>query len=214
MQTTELNAGAQSFWDRIAPKYARKPVADQDAYDAKLSRVRSLLKPTDRVLEIGCGTGSTAMHLADSVAHITATDISRGMIKIAQAKQDNATSKNVTFLQVGANDTVDSQPFDAVCAFSLLHLVDDIPGVLQSVRRQLKPGGLFLSKTACLSEVNVFIRAAIVVMRVFGFAPKVTVLNAEMLAKRICEAGFEIEQISYFGANRMSPFIVARKVGL
>ena len=67
---------AQAFWDRHAPKYAKKPIADVTAYEEKLRCVTSLLKPTDRVLEIGCGTGGTARKIAPVVAHVTATDLS------------------------------------------------------------------------------------------------------------------------------------------
>jgi ubiquinone/menaquinone biosynthesis C-methylase UbiE len=76
----------QLFWDRIAPKYARKPVDDPDAYEEKLALAASLLRPGDRVLEIGCGTGTTALRLAPNVDHYTATDGSGAMIGIADAK--------------------------------------------------------------------------------------------------------------------------------
>ena len=72
---------ATYFWDRHAAKYAEKPIADPTAYEEKLARVRSLLRATDHVLEIGCGTGSTALRLAPGVAKITATDVSSGMIR-------------------------------------------------------------------------------------------------------------------------------------
>ena len=67
---------ATLFWDRIAPKYAKSPVRDQQAYEATLARTRSYLGAEDKVLELGCGTGSTALILADAVAEYTATDLS------------------------------------------------------------------------------------------------------------------------------------------
>ena len=56
-----------AFWDRAATKYAAQPISDMTAYDATLARARTYLHPTDRVLEFGAGTGTTALHLADSV---------------------------------------------------------------------------------------------------------------------------------------------------
>ena len=48
-----------SFWDKIAPKYAKDPISDQAAYDYTCERTQSYLKPGHRALEIGCGTGPT-----------------------------------------------------------------------------------------------------------------------------------------------------------
>ncbi len=74
------------FWDRIAKRYAARQIKDVAAYEALLADVAARLNPGDRVLEIGCGTGGTAIRLASSVASYTATDFSAEMIRIARAK--------------------------------------------------------------------------------------------------------------------------------
>ena len=51
------------FWDKAAAKYAKSPIEDIEAYNYTIGRTRSYLSPTDRVLEVGCGTGSTALLL-------------------------------------------------------------------------------------------------------------------------------------------------------
>ncbi len=150
MQATTSHRRRQQFWDRIAPKYAQKRINDPAAYEAKLSRVRQLLHAKGHVLEIGCGTGSTALQLAPGVAHITATDVSCGMIDIARSKLGPDHTNNVTFRQADAADLVEGHPFDAICAFSLLHLIEDVPTLLDRIRAQLKPVGLLISKTEFL----------------------------------------------------------------
>ena len=55
---------SSKFWDRIAARYARKPVADEAAYRRKLAVTRDYLAPDMDVLEFGCGTGSTAIVLS------------------------------------------------------------------------------------------------------------------------------------------------------
>lgn len=216
MTTVASSPREQAFWDSIAPKYARKPIADLAAYEQKLQRVGALLRRSDRVLEIGCGTGSTALRLANGVASVTATDVSRAMIDIARAKlrPDAPTSdapNNVTFLRADAREVIEAHPFDAVCAFSLLHLLSDLPAVLARVRMQLRPGGLFISKTVCLKDGSVLLRAAIPALHALGLAPKVTRLGTDELASQIEAAGFQIEEISHFGSSRLNPFIVARR---
>ncbi len=200
-----------AFWDRIAPKYARQPVSDPGAYAEKLTLVASLLRAEDRVLEIGCGTGTTALRLAPGVAHYTATDGSRAMIGIARGKQRPDAPANVAFQQADASAWVPGAPFDAICAFSLLHLVDDVPGVLTAVFNQLKPGGLFLSKTVCLREAPLPIRLLVPSLRAVGLAPRVTPLSRRDLLRQVAAAGFDVERATHFGAKTVSPFIVARK---
>ncbi len=62
--TTQNDA---KFWDRAAPKYAASKIADTGGYERSLERMRALLNPDFTVLELGCGTGSTALRLAGGV---------------------------------------------------------------------------------------------------------------------------------------------------
>lgn len=201
----------QLFWDRIAPKYARKPVDDPDAYEEKLTLAASLLKPGHRVLEIGCGTGTTALHLAPNVAHYTATDGSRAMIGIADAKLGPGAPANVTFRHADAADQVAGAPFDAVFAFSLLHLVENVPGVLKAVHTQLKQGGLFLSKTVCTKAAAWPIRALVPTLTALRIAPRVTPMSEADLVQHLEDAGFSVERTVHLSKKRMSPIIVARR---
>lgn len=201
----------QPFWDRIAPKYARQPLNDPGAYEKKLALAAALLRPGDRVLEIGCGTGTTALRLAPDVAQYTATDGARAMIGIATAKLGTGAATNVSFRHADAADRIAGAPFDAVFAFNLLHLVDDVPGVLAAVHAQLKPGGLFLSKTVCTKAAAWPVRLLIPVMTALRFAPRVTPLSRSDLLRLHDDAGFHVERTLHFGKNRMSPIIVARK---
>lgn len=202
---------AQAFWDRHARKYAKQPIADQTAYEEKLRRVAALLRPTDRVLEIGCGTGGTARHLAQVVGQITATDLSAEMIRIAKSQATANTLSSPRFLRAEAEKHLGEQPFDAVCAFSLLHLVDDVPTVLDAVFRQVKPGGYFLSKTVCLKDGPSWMQFMVRLLMAAGIAPKVTPVSRAKLARQLTSAGFEILETCYLGKKRINPFIVARR---
>jgi ubiquinone/menaquinone biosynthesis C-methylase UbiE len=109
-QTTQTaaypNAG---FWDRIAKCYSKKSVPDQRVYEAKLERTTGYLRPTDIILEIGCGTGTTAIHLSRQVESIRATDISEQMIEIARMKARTGQIDNVPF-DVESAGLINSEP--------------------------------------------------------------------------------------------------------
>ena len=68
------NAADARFWDRIARKYAADPIKDMDGYARTVDRTRHHLRSTDTVLELGCGTGTTALKLA---AHVSRQPTSR-----------------------------------------------------------------------------------------------------------------------------------------
>ncbi|WP_375548033.1 class I SAM-dependent methyltransferase [Oceanicaulis alexandrii] len=202
---------SQTFWDRHAPGYAKKPIADVTAYEEKLRCVTAILKPSDHVLEVGCGTGGTARRIAPFVAHVTATDFSAEMIRIASARLEAEAGPAPEFLQAEAFQDITEQPYDVICAFSLLHLLEDIPSVVNKAFRQTRPGGRFISKTVCLKDAPQWMRAMVRVLMAVRIAPKVTILSRAELTRHLIEAGFEIDQTQYFGKNRLSPFIVARR---
>lgn len=87
------------FWDRIAAKYARTPVPDEQVYQKKLQITRSYFSPQMRILEFGCGTGSTAIAHAPYVEHIHAIDFSANMLEIARAKLGAGKINNIVFEQ-------------------------------------------------------------------------------------------------------------------
>src|SRR6185312_5824169 len=86
---------------------------------------------------------------------IRAVDFSARMISIAQAKADAAGISNVSFEQA-AVETIKLDPasLDMVLALSLLHLLRNKHAVIAEVFRALKPGGCFVSSTACIREAT------------------------------------------------------------
>ncbi len=205
-----------SFWDKIALKYANSTLSDQAGYEKTLKRVGSFVWPKAEVPELGCGTGTSALQLATTASRYTATDISPGMIAVAAEKLVKSPTANLGFEVATAETLVREQrQFDVVLGFDYLHLVSDLEETLGSIHALLKPGGLFISKTPCLGNMNPLIRLAIPVMRLFGKAPD-TVLTFSMdgLQKAIEKAGFEIETREFHGTKGkdVRPFIVARRV--
>lgn len=202
------------FWDRAARKYAADPIKDVAGYERTLDRTCHYLRHTDAVLEFGCGTGTTALRIAPHVARMVATDFSEQMIAIARERAASQACANADFSVM----TPDRAPwrdasFDAVLAFNLWHLVADRAAALAQVHRLLKPGGLFVSKTPCLSEMNPLIRLAVPLMRLIGKAPSVAFFTAPELEREIEAAGFAVIERARHGSKRKDAriFLVARK---
>ena len=200
------------FWDKVADGYARRPVPDEDIYQRKLAMTRDYLRPDSRVLEYGCGTGSTAIAHAPYVADITATDLSARMLEIAGEKAAAAGVKNVSFQHADVEDVAaPPESYDMVMAHSLLHLVDDLDGSLNCMHRALKPGGLFVASTVCLGEgfYKVF-KVLGPIGSAVGLIPPIRCFSRGELADRILRAGFTMEQ-QWFPEGGRALFTIARK---
>ena len=201
-----------AFWDKVAAKYAARPVRNPTAYAETLAETIALLSPRDRVLELGCGTGTTALKLAPHVKTITGSDISGEMIAIAEGKRQAAGVVNAGFVTAGiAPPEADALPYDAVLAFNLLHLIEDLDGALAAIHAQVKPGGLFISKSGCIGEMTWVFRPLIRAMQLIGKAPYVSVLKKPELEAAIARAGFDLEESRCFTGAPESLYVVARR---
>ena len=103
------------------------------------------LRPGNRVLELGCGTGALARRVADVVGpsgHVLATDVAAGMVDVARATL--ADLPNVTVDEVDAAKTgLDDGSFDAVLFRMGLMFVEEPAQAVQEARRVLRPDGRF-----------------------------------------------------------------------
>ncbi len=201
------------FWDRLARRYARQPVADEASYRHKLEATQRRFSPSMEVLEIGCGTGTTALIHAPFVKHIKATDLSGEMIAIAREKQEAQGIGNVSFERAAIGEIGDpAGSYDMVMAHSILHLVDDEQALIRQAFQWLKPGGLFVSSTTCLGGVMPYLRVVLPLGHALGLLPKVRFFTSDNLLAAMRAAGFTIEEQWQPGPKK-ALFVIARKPG-
>jgi ubiquinone/menaquinone biosynthesis C-methylase UbiE len=201
-----------AFWDGIAETYARKPVNDPDAFERKIAITRARIPPRAAVLDIGCGTGSLALRLAPGAGHVHGLDLSSEMIRIANGKAAAQGTGNVTFHTGPFDDSFTAfgdASLDVICAYSLLHLVEDRPAVLARIYRLLKPGGVFVSSTACLGESWAPYTPMLRVMRWLGKAPMVKSFSKRTLEDEIRRTGFVDLAAPDVGTKPTIAFLVA-----
>jgi ubiquinone/menaquinone biosynthesis C-methylase UbiE len=199
------------FWDWIAERYARSPIADEASYKKKLQITQDYLRSGMEVLEFGCGTGSTALIHAPHVKHIRAIDISSRMIEIARGKANASRTTNITFDQSNFDDFyAPDQSFHAVFGLSILHLLENRDAAISKVHRLLTPGGIFVSSTACIGDWMKWFKLVAPIGKLSGFLPLVKVFTSEELVASLVKAGFEIDH-RWQPARGKAVFIVARR---
>jgi peptidoglycan/xylan/chitin deacetylase (PgdA/CDA1 family)/ubiquinone/menaquinone biosynthesis C-methylase UbiE len=153
---------ARVFYDGLADHYdheqfcsgvSRSRRMEQALFSARLPH---LFAGAGRVLEIGAGTGIFTLDLARYCREVVAVDISSRMLDILQRKALEAGIRNITPVQ-GNVETLDlPEPFSAICAFSALEYLTDLPGLLARLAPGLEPGGTVYFITARRSLFRLF----------------------------------------------------------
>lgn len=114
-----------------------------------------------RILDLGCGAGEAAVYLATQGANAVASDLSDGMLQVAQ----KLANKNGVTIETSKSPAevieFPDNEFDMVYAANLLHHVD-VEKCIAEVHRVLKPGGKFFSwdPLAHNPVINVYRRMA------------------------------------------------------
>lgn len=108
-----------------------------------------VFQPGERILDVACGTGADAIHLAERGVRVHATDIAPEMLeatrkKLISAGQDHAVTTELIPVQA-LSDLSDRGPFDgALSNFGAINCVPDLGRVSQDLAQVLRPGASFL----------------------------------------------------------------------
>lgn len=146
------------------------------------------VKPSSRVLEIGCGTGLFTAMFADSGARIVAVDISPELL--AKARLRNLPANQVTFLEKRFEDCEVDGPFDAVIGSSVLHHLD-IDKAIEKIKALVKPGGRIGFAEPNILNPQVFLERRFHYLPIFSYtSPDETAFVRWKLAAKLCRAGF------------------------
>lgn len=130
-------------WDKAAEYYEDSWKEQLKPAQDKLMEMADL-QPGEKVLETACGTGLVTVRIAEAVrsdGEVVATDLSDGMIEIAESVVEEKNVKNVNFRRMDAEELeLDDASFDAaICALGLMYVPDPVES-LKEMNRVLKPG--------------------------------------------------------------------------
>jgi len=148
---------------------------DAELYDAKHAfvweKAKGLVellaaKPGERILDLGCGTGSLTAEIAASGAEVVGVDRSPEMIleagkKFPELRFDVCDARALPF----------SREFDAVFSNAALHWIPEAEGVVEGVARALRPGGRFVVEFGGKGNVGNVVAALETALTRLGISP-------------------------------------------
>lgn len=187
--------------------------------DRAYDRLTSQIKEKDKVLDIGCGTGTLSLRAAKRGAVVKGIDINSRMLEIAQirARKENL-SHRIEFFEMGIAELGNEkeESFDVVMSglcFSEL-TEEELRFTLREIRRLLKPRGLLLvidevKPRKIFKRILIWLPRALLKTIVYLLTQSTT-RAIKNLPEKIKESGLQIEEVKL---NKWENFmeLMARK---
>ena len=141
------------------------------------------IKPTDVVVDFGCGPCYYTIEIAKKAKRVVAVDLSPEMLKKAQHKAEKAGVKNIQFLQSnGTNIQLENSSVDLILLVTVYHEVGESQAVLAEFSRILKATG----------------KLVIVEVIKKGILPGAPVQDPEALKAEFEAGNFAVEQMLHY----------------
>lgn len=135
------------FWDRVAGVYdIFVRGINRKTHKTLIQKTVSLFTNQDEVLECACGTGMLSAPVACVCKHLTATDFSENMLKMA--RKNCRDIDNISFIQADIMHLpFDDNSFDKIVAANVIHLLDEPMKALCELHRVCKNSGQLIIPT-------------------------------------------------------------------
>jgi SAM-dependent methyltransferase len=158
--TTETNADQLEYWNTVAgPRW----VGLAGFVEKRVEKVngllltRSAIKPGEKVLEVGCGTGAATVPLAEAVGgtgEVLGIDISEPMLAGARERISQSGLRNITLLRVDAQaHSFEPNRFDLIASrFGVMFFADPVAAFRNLLGAMRPAGRLCFACWAALEE--------------------------------------------------------------
>src|ERR1700712_4505594 len=122
------------------------------------------VKPGERILDLGCGTGDLAKQIDGQGAEVVGIDASPEMVAKAKGKYPD-----MDFSVADGTNFHFDEPFDAVFTNATLHWIRNADDVIASVYNTLKTGGRFVGEFGGKGNNQLMLAATAAVLQKHGY---------------------------------------------
>jgi ubiquinone/menaquinone biosynthesis C-methylase UbiE len=144
MPSDSSTDAVQRQFGAVAAAYATSPIHSSGPDLAELVAAAALTG-AERVLDLGCGAGHTALNIAPKAAEVVAVDVTQEMLDVAAGLARERGLANVRFERADVLALpFDDATFDLVTSRYSAHHYADPARALAEAARVLRPGGRML----------------------------------------------------------------------
>jgi ubiquinone/menaquinone biosynthesis C-methylase UbiE len=221
-ETPPTGAGAgridADYYNRTTYFDAAPHLLDRESrfqqYRVRMVRELAQPRPTDVVVDLGCGWGTFEFALAPQVRHITGVDFSSRSIDFCEAELVGSGQGNVSFLCADAGDTgMEAASVDLVVAADLYeHLYpEDSARITREAFRILRPGGRFAIWTPHRGHILEILKNNGILLK--PDPTHVDYKSMDRLLGELGRTGFEIGRASYAESHLPGLSLLERWLG-
>lgn len=185
----------RAAYDGIAAGYDAAVAPSSWVRERLWERLDALFPPGSRVLDVTAGTGLDVLHLVERGVHVTACDISPGMLARLSMKSPSVpvfVADLERLEEAGLNG-----PFDGlISTFAGLNAAADLAGFARAAARLVRPGGILF-----LHVLNPFRKGRTLTVRIAGIEVPHRLWSPRELA-RMFSPDFSVSRITGQGILR------------
>jgi len=145
----ELYTALAEYYDAVYRRRAERVSREIDFVEELFQNEAE--REVRKILDLACGTGIPTLELARRGYRVTGLDLHEEMLAVARRKAEME-GLEIRFIRGNALEIDFEEEFDAVTMFfsSIMYFDDSaIQQLFNSVKRALKPGGIFIADFPC-----------------------------------------------------------------
>jgi 2-polyprenyl-3-methyl-5-hydroxy-6-metoxy-1,4-benzoquinol methylase len=205
-----MNPSVTDFYSATASHFNHKYQTSStfiERYEVWTDLFQKYIKPSDHILDLGCGSGIFSQYLAQNGSTVLGVDGSEKMIDLCEKSNTPPLSNlNYQFQTLPFTDIfLESHQFDVIISSSVIEYIEQDILLLEQIHYLLKPQGIsiisFPNNNSIYRKIERFIFKMTGKPAYYKFVKRL--YDEELITQKLNLMGFEQEEIRYYPSRNM-----------